>query len=91
MKENNYPYRIIYRVDWIDIVSCSEWLPYDDAGDEEPVACVSFGFIAYKDKNKLVISSEYSIKEKSFEIGNKTTIPIDNILSIKKIWEKKNV
>jgi hypothetical protein len=91
MKENKYPYRIIYQIDWIDIVSCSEWLPYLDAKDEEPVPCVSIGFIAYRDKNKIVISSEYSLKEKSFEIGNKTTIPIDNILSIKKIWEQKIV
>jgi hypothetical protein len=85
MKNNKYSPYIIYKVEWTDILSCSDWLPSHKAKDEKPAQCVSIGFIAYQDKENTVISNEYSLTEDGFDIGNKTTIPNSNIINIKKI------
>jgi hypothetical protein len=86
MKKNKHSQHTIYKVEWTDILSCSDWLPSHKAKDEKPAQCVSIGFIAYKDKYNTVISNEYSLTEDGFDIGNKTTIPNTNIVNIKKIY-----
>jgi len=80
------PFKIIW---WKDINSDAAWQPMDTAKKSQPTICVSTGWLLLKNKSVTIICSDFNYDEDDnatiSDVGNVTTIPTCNILSMKDV------
>ena len=80
------PFKIIW---WKDINSDAAWQPMDAAKKSQPTICVSTGWLLLKNKKVTIICSDFNYDESDnatiSDVGNVTTIPTCNILSMKDV------
>lgn len=80
------PFKIIW---WKDINSDAAWQTMDAAKKSQPTICVSTGWLLLKNKKVTIICSDFNYDESDNEtisdVGNVTTIPTCNILSMKDV------
>jgi len=70
-KKKEYPF---VRIDWVDICSDSGWASVAELVLEEPSNCVSYGWLLFKNKEKIIISSSTD-NEGDGDYGERTTFP----------------
>lgn len=78
------PFKIVW---WKDINSDASWQTFEAAKKSKPTICVSTGWLLRKDKDVVIICSDFNYDEdgKIDDVGNVTTIPTCNILSMRDI------
>ena len=78
-----------YLIYWEDIQSDSGWRTLKDIQDSKPAICVSTGWLLLKNKKVTIICSDFNYDESDnatiSDVGNVTTIPTCNILSMKDV------
>jgi hypothetical protein len=87
---NNFNYDL-YKISWEDICSDSGWAS-DVEFDKLFVShCISIGFIFKKTKKYIWIFSSYEINDLGeINFGDRTVIPLSNVITMEKIWARKN-
>jgi hypothetical protein len=87
---NNFNYDL-YKISWEDICSDSGWAS-DVEFDKLSVSyCISIGFIFKKTKKYVWIFSSYEINDLGeINFGDRTVIPLSNVITMEKIWARKN-
>jgi hypothetical protein len=87
---NNFNYDL-YKISWEDICSDSGWAS-DVEFDKLSVShCISIGFIFKKTQKYLWIFSSYEINDLGeINFGDRTVIPLSNVITMEKIWARKN-
>lgn len=85
-----FPFEL-YKISWEDICSDSGWAS-DVEFDKLSVShCISIGFIFKKTQKYLWIFSSYEINDLGeINFGDRTVIPLSNVITMEKIWARKN-
>ena len=88
MNKFNYD---LYKIHWEDICSDSGWASDVEFNKLSVSHCISIGFIFKKDKKYVWIFSSYEINQLGeINFGDRTEIPLSNVITMEKIWARKN-
>jgi hypothetical protein len=88
MNKFNYD---LYKVSWEDICSDSGWASDLEFNKLAVSHCISIGFIFKKTQKYLWIFSSYEINDLGeINFGDRTVIPLSNVITMEKIWARKN-
>ena len=85
-----FPYEL-HKIEWEDICSDSGWASDIEFDRMEVSHCISIGFIFKKTKKYIWIFSSYEINDLGeINFGDRTVIPLSNVITMEKIWARKN-
>lgn len=77
----------LVKVHAVDHTAAMDWKDLEEVKSEEPNIPWYTGYIIYKDKNKLIIASDYD--PIAGDVGNRTILPRCTIKKIEVLHEEK--
>ena len=83
----DYP---LVEVKWNDATGESGWMDINKAKISKPARPVSLGYLLYKNKEKLIIFTDYIVDDEdgTLTVGNVTTIPAAWVQDVTEIYFK---